>query len=748
MKRFFTTLFCFLLINTICNAQVKLIASFYKPDPSRGDVSAKSFQSGNKLFFSADDYYHGRELWVTTGTPEGTHMVKDINPNPFAGSIWGDNYFTGGDLKGVFLFGADDGIKGQSLWRSDGTAPGTRLVKNILPGHEQRLLTNFVATDSVMFFVTKPIFNFQGQRQLLWRTNGTAEGTYLIDTFNVIQELAVFKNELYFSAASARSTDQGLWKVSDSGGTPAFLKNFAVTSYYTNLGNFHATTTALYFAANTFQYGWELWKTTGTADSTSMVKDLNPNGNSVADYYDPNLKMSTSIGKFLYFRAKTGHALGYDLFKTDGTDSGTIRVSRVPGDVGYYNQFPKINGKILFYSTESAYYWQYDPATKLVTETRYPAQADFSLNYGGRAAEVFLDSVLFFESSDSLHGYEMWFTDGKQDAPRRLQETSLFNNLIYYSNSPWYDHYPFNAILGTLGRKVIFAQQRSPYDGSAALFSYDISLDSTTAFPPSILIAVKTADNEAQLVWNRIESAVKYQVRYRPVNENGRWQSKIGTKSFTELAVTPGIDYHVQLRSFANNNWTLWSDTFLYKPDSVYRGINLILADRADGDTVVNIYWRKTLDVPEIELRYRIHGYRGHYERWKQVTNSTGFIRLNHLEPGTFYEYKYRSSSSGNYRWPSGPLYNFLTPNTQHIAQVQFGNNDLLLSPNPVKGLLYINSKFPANAYFTVTDVYARVLKTGTLTKNTIDVSQLPKGIYTVTIAKDNFKQSGKVIKE
>jgi len=34
------------------------------------------------LFFAADDGMTGRELWKTDGTPEGTVLVKDINPNP------------------------------------------------------------------------------------------------------------------------------------------------------------------------------------------------------------------------------------------------------------------------------------------------------------------------------------------------------------------------------------------------------------------------------------------------------------------------------------------------------------------------------------------------------------------------------------------------------------------------------------------------------------------------------------------
>ena len=83
------------------------------------------------MVFTADDGVAGNELWVSDGTAAGTTLLKDINfgtasslPYPF---------MTMGDL--VF-FQARNSTSGYELFVSDGTATGTRLVKDILPGKE------------------------------------------------------------------------------------------------------------------------------------------------------------------------------------------------------------------------------------------------------------------------------------------------------------------------------------------------------------------------------------------------------------------------------------------------------------------------------------------------------------------------------------------------------------------------------------------------------------------------------------
>ena len=82
---------------------------------------------GDRLFFTADDGIHGRELWVSDGTVPGTRLVADILPGS-QGSSPAELTVAHGRL---YLHA--DGGAGAGIWASDGTAAGTRLVHETGP---------------------------------------------------------------------------------------------------------------------------------------------------------------------------------------------------------------------------------------------------------------------------------------------------------------------------------------------------------------------------------------------------------------------------------------------------------------------------------------------------------------------------------------------------------------------------------------------------------------------------------------
>src|SRR5262249_34612418 len=76
-----------------------------------------------QVFFTADDGQHGRELWRSDSTADGTVVIKDINPGPHQSKVTLSDTATVVDE--LLFFTADDGVGGERLYRSDGTPAGT-----------------------------------------------------------------------------------------------------------------------------------------------------------------------------------------------------------------------------------------------------------------------------------------------------------------------------------------------------------------------------------------------------------------------------------------------------------------------------------------------------------------------------------------------------------------------------------------------------------------------------------------------
>ena len=78
-----------------------------------------------------------------------------------------------------------------------------------------------------------------------------------------------------------------------------------LSDYLTAVGN------TLYFRATDGTNGYELWKSDGTASGTVMVKDINSGSGDSTPY------SLTAFGNTLYFQANDG-ANGYELYTNLG----------------------------------------------------------------------------------------------------------------------------------------------------------------------------------------------------------------------------------------------------------------------------------------------------------------------------------------------------------------------------------------------------------------------------------------------
>src|SRR5262249_15548304 len=142
-----------------------------------------------RLYFTADDGVHGNEVWVSDGTAGGTQMLLDVNPTnggPFGpGGPHGSqaSQFTPVGDRGYL--NPHDGGSGQELWVTDGTAAGTHLVKDIDPTNNAPFgfpegPTQLTAYKGKVYFIAND--GVTGNE--LWKSDGTEAGTVLVKDVN------------------------------------------------------------------------------------------------------------------------------------------------------------------------------------------------------------------------------------------------------------------------------------------------------------------------------------------------------------------------------------------------------------------------------------------------------------------------------------------------------------------------------------------------------------------------------------
>jgi ELWxxDGT repeat protein len=166
-------------------------------------------QVGNKIYFAAYKAGVGRELWVTDGTAAGTKVVKDIvsgdqGSSPTQLTAVGDHlYFTTYSQTSF----------SQQLWISDGTTTGTRRVEGFEPSSSV-WISSMTALGGRLYFS----LDTNGTDSDLWVSDGTLSGTHLVSEVGpgqslTITELTTAGNRLFFAAKGPLGHRQ-LW-VSD-----------------------------------------------------------------------------------------------------------------------------------------------------------------------------------------------------------------------------------------------------------------------------------------------------------------------------------------------------------------------------------------------------------------------------------------------------------------------------------------------------------------------------------------------------
>jgi ELWxxDGT repeat protein len=327
------------------------------------------------LLFVADDGVHGPEVWRSDGSAAGTALVLDIYPGAFAPYGVAPSQLTAMD--GTVFFTAIDEAHGQELWRSDGTAGGTVLVRDIVAGPDSGEPRHLTAVGGTLFFQVQ---TGTGRHYELWRSDGTASGTERVRAFD----------------AAADGSELGL--LTDVSGT-------------------------LFFVADDGVHGREPWRSDGTTDGTVLVRDIQPGpGSSVPP---GAYGVGIGLGGVFFLQADDG-VHGREPWRSDGTTAGTALLRDIqPGTAsGAPGDWARMDG-ILYFGADDGVHgrelWRSDgttAGTALVRDiyagpaSAYPAGL---VEVHGRLFLAACDATDLEPPPGASTGCELWTSDGTAD---------------------------------------------------------------------------------------------------------------------------------------------------------------------------------------------------------------------------------------------------------------------------------------------------------------------------------------------
>lgn len=375
------------------------------------------FATESHVFFIVETDSFGREIFVSDGTIEGTGLLIDSKPGPEDGfESYEDVFFHA--IGNQFIFPGYDDIHGREIWTSDGTVEGTRLLRDLNTQTEDvRLYSDPTELGNKTFFSTD---------EGLWETDGTSEGTQLVWGEGPAYGLNAVGDKLLMRASTPGVNSLGL-VVSDGtaeGTKPLFDSATAAPLRFIIQDNDPVFNGRLYFMGREPDTDYELWSSDGTSEGTSLVKDIGENNFGFNGFSGARFAV---FNNELYFATNDG-VIGFELWKTDGTEEGTVAVADInPFGSGLPGKFAVLGDELFFIANDGTggdELWKTDGSqegTELVKDI-FPGEPD---DDGlGNTDLVPFNGKLYFAATDGENGTELWVSDGTEEG------TLLFKDFI------------------------------------------------------------------------------------------------------------------------------------------------------------------------------------------------------------------------------------------------------------------------------------------------------------------------------
>ncbi|WP_193213517.1 ELWxxDGT repeat protein [Luteolibacter marinus] len=417
MRLLLSAALVFTLPSVTGQSEARLVADLNR---APGDFSAQVnwvTPTANGVVFSKDSIAHGPELWSSDGTAKGTRLLADLIPGTL-GSAPELMVASGGRV----FFRSHDARYAEQLRVTDGTAEGTRLVMEFPAGGS---LLPLLGTADGLFFTYDRIGLEDYIEQ--WFSDGTPEGTRLL---NPLDQAGTTRD---FSFPAAHATD-GQWCY--------FLAH--PDELWRSDGTTGGTTKLLDFTAAT--EGWEpridvagerLYLTVRSLNAAPLrCWTCNKNGgdfrelilDSTADNPQVRGVLRAGLLDYVFSTDRTGVN---SLWVTDGSSSGThplpLGADHQPQTGGV-----EFQGQLYFASlseTDGQGLWRTDGTAEGTVRV-----VDAAPGAAGEISQLLPSGeTLYFQRRNAKGDWEQWQTKG---SPRNTRRTARMHDWDSLSTGP------------------------------------------------------------------------------------------------------------------------------------------------------------------------------------------------------------------------------------------------------------------------------------------------------------------------
>lgn len=311
--------------------------------------------------------------------------------------------------KTSLYFTGDSPTHFPALWKSDGTAAGTQLVKTFSTPP-----TNLLQLGDKVLFVADYPHSIVG----VWQSDGTLDGTFTLKgPFARISSLVELNGNVYFLAGNFTQQSE-LWKINFQSHEATLIKIFDNPGYYGYLqksGRNNLLLSIYYFDHN------ELWVSDGTTEGTRIFAATQSSADQL--WWGP----SAREGKAYFFKTINDGPLVVEasIWLSDGTEDGTTLVKSVSGEGVGLQLAEDLSDKLLVFISaqgQSAY-WGVDKETAVaekLPEIPTPTDQNSDTYYVTYYANVGRQFFFVVNKVDTAQK-ELWVTDGSVAGTRRLK---------------------------------------------------------------------------------------------------------------------------------------------------------------------------------------------------------------------------------------------------------------------------------------------------------------------------------------